>query len=50
MALVFVKEQHHDLCLAAVQQNGLVLHLVKQQNHDLCLAVVEQNGLALKHS
>ncbi len=46
--LQYVKEQTHELCLAAVQQNGMALEFVRRQTHEICKTAVEQNGMALK--
>ena len=50
MAFVYIKEQTPELCLAAVQQNGLALQFVKfkEQTPELCLAAVKQYRLALQ--
>ena len=45
---MFAKEQTVELCLAAVQQNGLALQYIKEQTLELCLAAVKQNNHALK--
>jgi hypothetical protein len=44
-----VEEQTPELCIAAVQQDGLALEYVKEQTPELCLAAVQQNGCALRH-
>jgi hypothetical protein len=35
--------------MAAVQQDGWVLHFVKHQTDKICMAAVQQNGYALEH-
>ena len=40
LALEFVKEQTHELCLVAVQQDGQALEIVKKQTPELCLAAL----------
>ncbi|MGN1038120.1 MAG: DUF4116 domain-containing protein, partial [Mailhella sp.] len=40
-------EQTPELCMAAVQQDGMALKFVRQQTLELCLAAVQQNGMAL---
>lgn len=42
------KEQTPELCLLAVQQDGLALQYVKEQTESICLAAVKQNGWALE--
>ena len=39
-----------DICLTAVQQNGLALHAIplSKRSFDVCLAAVQQNGDALE--
>ena len=44
MALQYVNEQTHELCLEAVKQNGSALRFVKKQTPEICLAAVKQNG------
>jgi len=39
MALVHVKDQTPELCLAAVQQNGLALERVHHPTPEICLAL-----------
>jgi len=39
-----------ELCLAAVQQNGLALRWVTRQTTDICMAAICQNGMALEHA
>jgi hypothetical protein len=47
--LRFVKEQTHEMCLAAVKRNGYILQYVREQTPEICLAAVKQNGYALKY-
>jgi hypothetical protein len=44
-----VKEQTHDICLAAVQRDGWALVYAREQTPEICIAAVQQTGLALKH-
>ena len=46
-ALIYVKEQTEELCLAAVKQNGSVLEFVKHQTKEICTAAVEQSSDAI---
>lgn len=39
----------NDLCLRAVEQNGLALQYIDDQTLTLCLTAVKQNGLALRY-
>jgi hypothetical protein len=48
-ALSRIKDQTHELCLAAVKQSGEAVRLVNQQTEDICLAAVQQTPLALQH-
>ena len=41
--------QPEALCLAAVEEDGLLLQYVKNQSEAICLAAVEQNSFALKY-
>jgi hypothetical protein len=41
--------QTPEMCLAAVQQNGLALEYVWLKTPEICLAAVQQNGLALEY-
>ena len=38
-----VSEQTHDICLAAVTQNGLALQHVLDQTHEICLAAFKKD-------
>lgn len=38
-----------EMCLRAVEQNGLALQYIDDQSLIMCLAAVKQNGLALKY-
>ena len=42
--LKYVKEQTHEICLAAVQQNRLALRYVKEHTREICLAAVKQTN------
>jgi len=46
----YVKNKKHDLCLIAVQQDGMALQHIKhhEQTEEICLEAVKQNGLALQ--
>ena len=37
------------MCLAAIQNDGLVLRFIKKQNLEICLVAVQQNGYALQY-
>jgi hypothetical protein len=37
-----------EMCLKAVEFNGLALEFVKEQTPELCLKAVSNNGLALE--
>jgi hypothetical protein len=43
-----VPYQTHEICLAAVKQDGLAIRYVKDQTRELCLAAVTQDGEALE--
>lgn len=43
------EEQTPEICLAAVQQDGLALEFIKEQTPKICLAAVKEGGLALKY-
>ena len=49
MAIDYVKEQTHNLCLIAVGINGLALQYVRNQTPDICMTAVKQNGKALQN-
>ena len=49
LALLHVKDQTEDICLAAVKKDGHALLHVKNQTEDICLAAVKQNGNALQY-
>lgn len=40
-------EQTPELCMAAVQYNGMLLQFIHKQTPELCMAAVSQNGRAL---
>ena len=44
-----VKEQTHEICLAAVQYDGLALRFVKEQTPELCLAAIQRDENALQY-
>ncbi len=44
-----MSDQTHELCMAAVQQDGWALQYVKEQTPELCMAAVKQNGYALEY-
>lgn len=44
-----VKEQTPEICMTAVQQNGLILEHVKEQTPELCMAAVQKDPWALEH-
>ena len=48
-ALKYVKEQTEEICIFAVQQNGLILKYAKEQTEEICIYAVQQNGNALKY-
>ena len=48
MALMYVKRQTPELCMAAVQNYGRALQFVQHQTPELCLAAVQNYGLALR--
>jgi hypothetical protein len=48
-AMRYVKNQTPELCLAAVQQNGLALQHVKNQTPKLCMVAVQKNGWSLRY-
>lgn len=35
---LYISEQTPELCMAAVQQNGIALEYVKEQTHEICMA------------
>jgi len=41
-------KQNNEICLAAVNSDGMALQFVKIQTEPICLAAVKQNGLALQ--
>lgn len=41
--------QYPDVCLRAVEKDGMVLDAVEDQTVEICLAAVKQRGWALKH-
>lgn len=47
--LEHARYQTFEICLMAVQHNGLNLKFVKNQTPELCLAAVQQKGIALKY-
>ena len=44
---MYVKEQTEEICLAAVQQNGLALKYVKEQTELICSEAVRQDKCAI---
>src|SRR3989338_9805218 len=48
-SLQYVKEQTDEICMVAVQQDGLVLQYVNVQTDEICMAAVQQNGWALAY-
>ena len=46
--LAFLREQDEELCLAAVQTDGLALRHVRRQTPEICLAAVLEDGEALE--
>jgi hypothetical protein len=46
-ALIIVKNQTDEICIAAVQQNGRTLVYVKNQTDEICIAAVQQDAFAL---
>ena len=42
-----MKEQTPEICLAAVNQNGMALVFVKEQTPEICLAAVREDGMIL---
>jgi len=47
--VIYVKKKTPEICLAAVQQNGLALEFVNDQTPEICMAAVQQNELATKY-
>jgi len=43
------KMRTHNLCLAAVRQNGMALKFISNQTPEICRAAVEQNPDALQY-
>ena len=43
------KEQTPEICMAAVDSNGLTLKNVKEQTPEICMAAVKNCGWALEY-
>ena len=41
--------QTRDLCLHAVNCNGIALRYIREQDYELCMAAVKQDGMALQY-
>jgi hypothetical protein len=48
LALIYVKNQTHELCLEAVKQNGYALKYVKDKTTEICLEAIKQDERALQ--
>jgi hypothetical protein len=46
---MFMEDQTPEMCMAAVEQNGLALQYVKDQTDEICMEAVKQNGRALRN-
>ena len=46
---ILFKKRTLEVCLNAVNHNGLLLALVPNQTPEICLAAVKQNGRAIMH-
>lgn len=44
-----ISKWYCNMCMKAVNQNGLALQHVKNKNIELCQAVIKENHLALQY-
>jgi len=48
-AFKYIKDKTYDLCLLAVQRNGLCVQYIEDPTEELCTLAVQQNGFAIQY-
>ena len=43
------KDRNHEVCLKAVEINGLILGQIEFRTHEICCAALKQNGNAIQY-